>query len=62
MSLTISGAWVIFLTWLFGQFGINASGEAIANFVEVGGLLLGLVMVAIGRWRVGGVRWWGWRT
>lgn len=56
MSLTITGVLTLFITQILGDSVTNAE---VANFLEVGGLLVGAAVAYYGRFRHGDLTWWG---
>lgn len=55
MSITITGIVVTFLSWLLSSSGIELATESLQNFVEVFGVLIGIVVSYYGRWRHGDI-------
>lgn len=62
MSITIGGAVVLLIERVLDWGGVSIGTEAVTNFVHVGGALLGLVMVYLGRVRKGDITWYGKRV
>lgn len=55
-SMTISGIIILVISQILGD---TVSDEALANFVEVGGLLIGAVVSYVGRLRQGDINIFG---
>lgn len=65
MSLTYSGLAVMILGTVFVEnlgFSSACSNELTAKVVEYAPMAFGAIMAAIGRYRVGGIKWYGTRN
>lgn len=62
MSLTFTGLIAIVLSWFLQFAGLPATSDEITTFLKVALAIVGAVSVYIGRYRLGGVNWWGKRT
>jgi len=58
-STTYAGIVVLLLTSLLKNNGIEIGDEAVTNFVIVGGQIIGAILAAYGRYRLGGVGMFG---
>jgi MFS-type transporter involved in bile tolerance (Atg22 family) len=56
MSVTISGLFTMILTQILGD---QVDQEQIANFINVGGLIISAVVIWWGRYRKGDITWYG---
>lgn len=60
-SLTVEGAVVFAIAFLFERFGVPYVEEEVGAFVSVAIGILSIVMVLVGRHRLGGINWFGLR-
>ena len=61
MSLTYSGIATLIISKVMDMAGVQIGNEEITKFIETGLLLVGGFAAFYGRWRKGGVRWFGGR-
>lgn len=54
-SITYAGVIVALLTWILQQSGLTIPQEQLHSFVETFGVLIGLIIATIGRYRKGDV-------
>ncbi len=62
MSQTYIGVIVLALSAFLKQNGLDLGTEQITNFILVGGQIVGVFVALYGRWRVGGIKWFGGRV
>ncbi len=59
MSISISGAIVVLLGWLVGHLNVPVAPEALETTVSTVAIIGGAIVAWYGRWRSGGVTWYG---
>lgn len=62
MSVTYIGVIVLALSAFLKQNGVELGTEQISNFILVGGQIIGALVAFYGRWRNGGIKWFGSRV
>lgn len=61
MSVTYVGVLVLLLSSLAKSAGLQISNDALTNFILVGAQLVGALIALWGRYRAGGIKWFGGR-